>query len=209
MTILSAISNAIPSLLPELNRLIFSYTFDPIELLQNHHGDMQKLHPEEQQLLRQAAESCEKLDFRSTNISQASLEALSPLFTKLRYLDLRDCPQLQPEQWTKYLQDPIETYTEHKKLKELFCYHQSLTIRVHEDIEIVLDKLRNILDRVIITRRNRGRHITGRNSIKSGDRLPGTAYDLPTGALSFTHFSQVQPMPVAEGHLQTSHVSTS
>jgi hypothetical protein len=192
----------IPSFSPKLHQLIFDYTSDPIELLQKH-GNMKNLSAEEQGFLRETAPSCKKLDFRGTNITWGDLQTISSLFVKLRYLDLRNCPQLQPERWTKYLENPIKDYKEHKELKNLFPCHDSLTIRVHEDIEIVADTLYDSITRIVVIRRDQGKEVFGR-AINESDQIHLAPYVLPRDALSFRHFSELEPIEADERYLHRS-----
>jgi hypothetical protein len=121
----------------ELNSLVISYAIDPIELLQKHQGNIALLSKEEVRLLEQAAGLCERLDFRGTHITWDNLKTLSPLFPKLRSLDLRNCPQLQPTQWDHLEFSKIDTLQGYKKIKELFSFHSFLTVLVHDAISIL------------------------------------------------------------------------
>ena len=206
-----SISSAIEQatyLLKPLSGIVASYYIDSIAFLKESNGDLAALSPEVLSLLQKQASTEEQLDFRGTNVTWGNLTALSPLFKQLRYLDLRNCPELQPNQWDVFRISDGREHAGFQELKRIFPCHASLTIRVHEDIEIIcryhtsyegdviLDKAMQTM--TLVTRSNLGESSTTDQRPDGFDLQLLDPYLIPPCAVHYKTLSQIHPKSRAE-----------
>ena len=119
-----------------LTPISISYPEDCEELLRAGHRKLSILPPLVLENVMEQAKTCEKLNVSGTNITWEELAVLSPIFKKLRYLDIRNCSNLHSEQYSSSLDHVLQSQG-YRELEKIFPYHASLCVQVNNDLEII------------------------------------------------------------------------